>query len=61
MRGRSYALAQDMTDIAADVLRHRVVLSYEGLTQGLTPEQVVGMVLQHLPPPAQPLQTQRAA
>ena len=61
MRGRSYALAQDMTDIAADVLRHRVVLSYEGLTQGLTPEQVVGMVLQHLPPPAQPMQTQRAA
>jgi MoxR-like ATPase len=30
LRGRSYALPEDMTDLVPDVLRHRVVLSYEG-------------------------------
>ena len=61
MRGRSYALAPDMVDIAVDVLRHRIILSYEGLTRGLTPEQMAHRVLQHIRPPAQPLQTQRLA
>src|SRR5213594_4170825 len=31
MRGRSYVLAQDLSDVAVDVLRHRIVLSYEAL------------------------------
>ncbi|RZL06804.1 MAG: AAA family ATPase, partial [Rubrivivax sp.] len=34
LRGRSYALPEDMTDLVPDVLRHRVVLSYEGLSEG---------------------------
>jgi MoxR-like ATPase len=61
MRGRSYALVADMSDIAADVLRHRVLLSYEGLSRGLSPEAVVDQVLAQVAAPAQPLQTQRAA
>ena len=61
MRGRSYALVADLGDIAADVLRHRVLLSYEGLSRGLSPEAVVDQVLAQVAAPAQPLHTQRAA
>ncbi len=61
MRGRSYALVADMSDIAADVLRHRVILSYDGLSRGLSPEAVIASVLAQVAAPAQPLQTQRAA
>ena len=61
MRGRSYALVADMSDIAADVLCHRVILSYDGLSRGLSPEAVVASVLAQVAAPAQPLQTQRAA
>ena len=61
MRGRTYALVADMSDIAADVLRHRVILSYDGLSRGLSPEAVVASVLAQVATPAQPLQTQRAA
>jgi MoxR-like ATPase len=35
LRGRGYALPEDMTDLVPDVLRHRVVLSYEALSEGL--------------------------
>ncbi|MCI3950181.1 MAG: putative ATPase 3, partial [Acidimicrobiales bacterium] len=35
LRGRSYALPQDVYDVARDVLRHRVLLSYEGLADGV--------------------------
>ena len=41
LRGRSYALPEDMTDLVADVLRHRLVLSYEALADGLTPTPIV--------------------
>ncbi|MBZ5782472.1 AAA family ATPase, partial [Klebsiella aerogenes] len=40
MRGRGYVLPQDIFDIAPDVLRHRVVPSYEALAQGLSVEQI---------------------
>ena len=36
LRGRTYALPEDMTDLVPDVLRHRLVLSYEALSEGLT-------------------------
>ena len=35
LRGRTYALPEDMTDLVPDVLRHRLVLSYEALSEGL--------------------------
>ena len=35
LRGRSYALPEDVIDLVADVLRHRLVLSYEALADGL--------------------------
>ena len=38
LRGRDYVLPEDVTDLAPDVLRHRLVLSYEALADGLTPD-----------------------
>jgi MoxR-like ATPase len=55
MRGRSYALPEDMTGLVADVLRHRVVLSYEALADGLTADQIVQRVMKKIPVPDKPL------
>ena len=49
MRGRSYALPEDMTDLVGDVLRHRLVLSYEALADGLSADQVIRQVMQKIP------------
>jgi MoxR-like ATPase len=57
LRGRPYVLPEDVTDIAPDVLRHRLVLSYEALAEGKTPDALVRRVMQHLPAPPRPLQT----
>jgi MoxR-like ATPase len=57
LRGRPYVLPQDVTDIAPDVLRHRLVLSYEALAEGQTPDVLVRRVMQHLPAPSRPLDT----
>ncbi len=55
LRGRPYVLPEDVTDIAPDVLRHRLVLSYEALAEGQTPDALVRRVMQHLPAPPRPL------
>ena len=55
MRGRNYALPEDMTGLVADVLRHRLVLSYEALADGLTADQVVQKVMKKVPVPDKPL------
>jgi MoxR-like ATPase len=57
MRGRGYALPEDMTVLVGDVLRHRVVLSYEALAEGLTADAVIDRVLKKIPVPDKPLQT----
>lgn len=44
-RGRSYALPADVQEIAFDVLRHRVVLSYEALADDVTPDTVITQVI----------------
>ncbi|WP_137920291.1 MoxR family ATPase [Hydrogenophaga sp. 2FB] len=59
LRGRNYALPEDMTDLVPDVLRHRVVLSYEGLSEGLTSETLVGRIMKHIPAPARPLEHEK--
>ncbi len=51
LRGRNYALPQDVFDIAPDVLRHRLVPSYEALAQGLTVEQILTRILSTIPAP----------
>ena len=51
LRGRSYALPQDVFDIAPEVLRHRLVLSYEALAQNLSVEQILARLLSTVPAP----------
>ena len=57
LRHRPYALPQDMLDIAPDVLRHRLVLSYEAMAEGVTAQAIVQQLLAAVPVPAQGLQT----
>lgn len=61
LRGRSHALPEDMSDLVPDVLRHRVTLSYEGLSDGLTPEALVERIMRAVPPPPRPLEHERQA
>ncbi|MFD2378822.1 AAA family ATPase [Ottowia pentelensis] len=61
MRGRGYALPEDMSDLAPDVLRHRVVLSYQALSDNLSADELVRRVMDHVPPPAKPLAHERRA
>jgi MoxR-like ATPase len=61
LRGRGYALPEDMTDLVPDVLRHRVVLSYEALSDGLTSDAVVQKIMAKIPPPAKPLEHEKLA
>ena len=60
MRGRSYALPEDMTGLVADVFRHRLVLSYEALADGLMADQIVQKVMKKIPVPDRPLATSAA-
>ncbi len=61
LRGRSYALPEDMTDLVPDVLRHRVVLSYEGLSEGLSSDSLIARIMKHIAPPARPLEHEKRA
>jgi MoxR-like ATPase len=61
LRGRSYALPADVTELAKDVLRHRIVLSYQALAESVVADQVVDAVLAAVPVPHIDLGDQRAA
>jgi MoxR-like ATPase len=52
LRGRDYALPQDVQDIALDILRHRLVLSYDALADDIPADHIVGRVLATVPLPA---------
>ncbi|MCB9487020.1 MAG: MoxR family ATPase [Dehalococcoidia bacterium] len=45
LRGRRYVLPQDVYDLARDVLRHRMVLSYQALAEGVTADRVLDAVI----------------
>ncbi|CAN5804323.1 MoxR family ATPase [soil metagenome] len=51
LRGRSYVLPQDVFDVAPDILRHRLVLSYEALARDLSVDDVLGRLLSTVPAP----------
>jgi MoxR-like ATPase len=55
LRGRTYALPEDIADLAPDVIRHRLSLSYEALADGVTPDRIVHRVLQSVRAPDKPL------
>jgi MoxR-like ATPase len=57
LRGRSYVMPQDVVDVAPDVIRHRLVLSYEALSDAVTSDVILHRILEHLPAPAAPLES----
>jgi MoxR-like ATPase len=57
LRGRSYVLPEDLTDLVPDVFRHRLVLTYEALSEAITPDQLIRRIMQHIPAPDKPLET----
>ena len=56
LRGRDYVLPHDVRELALDVLRHRIVLSYEALADDVDPDTIIGRVLQAVPMPEVALQ-----
>lgn len=61
VRGRSYVVPQDVMDMALDVMRHRLVLSYEAMSDGVTSDMILRRIMEYIPAPAQPLQSHVSA
>jgi MoxR-like ATPase len=61
LRGRRYALPQDVQDLAKDVLRHRLVLTYEALADEVTQDSILDTVLAAIEMPRIDLAREAAA
>ena len=57
LRGRDYVLPEDMTELVPDVLRHRLVLSYQALAEGMTADAIIAKLMQHIPAPVKALES----
>jgi len=57
LRGRAYVLPEDVKDLVPDVFRHRLVLTYEALAEGITPDHLIRRVMQQIAAPDKPLET----
>ena len=55
LRGRDYALPQDIHDVALDVIRHRLVLSYEALSDNVQSDGILEKLMEAIPLPEAPL------
>jgi MoxR-like ATPase len=55
LRGRRYVLPEDVTDLAPDVMRHRIVLSYEALAENVSADDLIKRVMAKIPVPDKPL------
>ncbi|MCB1206879.1 MAG: MoxR family ATPase [Verrucomicrobiae bacterium] len=51
LKGRGYVVPQDVKDLIYDVLRHRILLSYEAEAEEITSEQIIATILERLPVP----------
>ncbi|MDF1751577.1 MAG: MoxR family ATPase [Verrucomicrobiales bacterium] len=51
LKGRGYVVPQDVKDLAYDVLRHRILLSYEAEAEEVTSEQIIASILEKTPVP----------
>jgi MoxR-like ATPase len=60
LRGRQYALPEDVLDLVVDVLRHRVTLTYEAMADGVTPDAFIERIVKAVPAPAKPLKAANA-
>lgn len=61
IRGRTYVMPEDVHSLFHDVLRHRIVLSYEALAADVRPDQVLDAVVDAIPQPDVELGSGRAA
>ena len=61
LRGRGYVLPEDMVDLVPDVLRHRLVLSYEALSEGMSSDAVIERIMAKIAAPAKPLEHEKLA
>jgi len=57
LRGRDYVLPEDVIDVIPDVLRHRVVLSYEALSDGTSADDLIRQILKAVPAPERVLES----
>ena len=57
LRGRTYVLPEDVKDLVPDVFRHRLVLTYEALTEGMTPDHLIRRIMERIAAPEKPLET----
>ena len=46
-----------MTELVPDIFRHRLVLSYQALAEGMTADAIVARLMQHIPAPAKALES----
>jgi len=51
LKGRAFVTPQDIKDLAHDILRHRILLSYEAEAEGITSETIIDGILAKLPVP----------
>ncbi|MGI8603625.1 MAG: AAA family ATPase [Verrucomicrobiales bacterium] len=51
LRGRAFVTPQDIKDLAHDILRHRILLTYEAEAEGVTSEAIIDHILAKLPVP----------
>ncbi len=51
MNGRAYATPDDVKEMANDVLRHRITMTYEAEAEDVTPEEIIGRILAKVPTP----------
>ena len=51
LKGREYVIPEDVKSVVADVLRHRLVLTFEALADGVTADQVIDRIVQAVPVP----------
>ena len=61
VRGRDYVLPQDVLDMAMDVMRHRLVLSYEALSDNISSDDLLKKILDRIPIPVVPLHEHASA
>jgi len=57
LRGRTYVVPEDVKDLVPDVFRHRLVLTYEALAEGMTPDNLIRRIMQHISAPDKPLES----
>jgi MoxR-like ATPase len=60
LRGRTYVLPEDVKDLVPDVFRHRLVLTYEALAEGITADLLIRRIMQRIAAPDKPLESHAA-